>query len=324
MSNSSFYDFHCPKGGQWYACDAQGGSNFVGCCTNDPCSIGCQQGDIRPGGYNASHHGEFAGASCEVNSDFYTCGFSGTFWGCCKTDPCKATPGAVCPTGDLVPAFMGRPEQFSTYGSNTTSATPSASSTPDDKKSNTGPIVGGVVGGVVGLAIIGLIIFFVLRKRRNQKPAEGDMGAAAMVPMMNNEKHDHNRHSSQFHGQSPPPTYSAPIQGSYQDNSPNKGHQSYHQYASHASEPQELPAEVSSSNTHRYSELPAGASNDVDTRRFSELPADASGPAPPSELESPQVSPRPVQTGFSNDMAKRASQGRGLGVMTEEGLSQRN
>lgn len=117
-----------------------------------------------------------------------------------------------------------------------------------------------------------------------------------------------------------PPTYSAPIGGSYHDNTPTKGHQSYHQYASHASEPQELPAEFPSSSTQRYSELPAGADN----RRFSELPAEATGPAPPSELESPQVSPRPVQAEFQNDMAKRASQGRGLGVMTEEGPSQRN
>ncbi|CAN9312313.1 unnamed protein product [Alternaria alternata] len=211
-------------------------------------------------------------------------------------------------------------KQFDEYAPDAASATPSASSSSGDGKSNTGAIVGGVVGGVVGLAIIGLIIFFVLRKRRNQKPAEGDMGAAAMVPMMNNEKHDHNRHSSQFNGQSPPPTYSAPIGGSYHDNTPTKGHQSYHQYASHASEPQELPAEFPSSSTQRYSELPAGADN----RRFSELPAEATGPAPPSELESPQVSPRPVQAEFQNDMAKRASQGRGLGVMTEEGPSQRN
>jgi hypothetical protein len=36
------------------------------------------------------------------------------------------------------------------------------------------------------------------------------------------------------------------------------------------------------------------------------------------------VSPRPVQAEFQNDMAKRASQGRGLGVMTEEEPSQRN
>jgi hypothetical protein len=104
--------------------------------------------------------------------------------------------------GDLVPAFMDRPEVFRVYASGAASATPSASATPGDEKSNTGAIVGGVVGGVVGLAIIGLIIFFVLRKRRNQKPAEGEMGAAAMVPMMNNEKHDHNRHSSHFDGQS--------------------------------------------------------------------------------------------------------------------------
>jgi hypothetical protein len=99
---------------------------------------------------------------------------------------------------------MDRPEQFSVYASGVSIATPSASetSTASPAKSNTGAIVGGVVGGVVALAIIGLIAFFVLRKRRNQKAAGGDMGASAMVPMMNNEKHDHNRHPSHFDGQS--------------------------------------------------------------------------------------------------------------------------
>ena len=169
---------------------------------NDPCSTGCKLGDVQPGAYNASHHGEFADASCPTSSTFYTCGFGDTFWGCCKHDACKATPAPSCEGGDLVPAYLSLPEQFDEYAPDAASATPSASSSSGDGKSNTGAIVGGVVGGVVGLAIIGLIIFFVLRKRRNQKPAEGDMGAAAMVPMMNSEKHDHNRHSSQFNGQS--------------------------------------------------------------------------------------------------------------------------
>ncbi|KAI4670227.1 uncharacterized protein J4E79_000508 [Alternaria viburni] len=215
---------------------------------------------------------------------------------------------------------MGQPGEFSFYASDVPSPTPSETSTGSPSKSNTGAIAGGVVGGVAALAIIGLIAFFVLRKRRNKKSTEGEMGAAAMVPMMNNEKHDHNRHSSHFNGQSPPPTYTSPVQDPYQQNYPTKGHQSYVQYASHASEPQELPAEVSSSN--RYSELPAGASGVVDTRRFSELPAEAR--PGPSELESPQTSPMPVQGEFSNDKTKRASRVQGLGVMTEEASLSRN
>jgi len=97
---------------------------------------------------------------------------------------------------------MGLPEQFSFYASDVPSPTPSETSTGSPSKSNTGAIAGGVVGGVAALAIIGLIAFFILRKRRNKKSTEGEMGAAAMVPMMNNEKHDHNGHSSHFDGQS--------------------------------------------------------------------------------------------------------------------------
>ncbi|EUC47750.1 hypothetical protein COCMIDRAFT_3375 [Bipolaris oryzae ATCC 44560] len=313
MSNSSFFDFHCPLGGKWYACAS--GSNFVGCCTSDPCANGCVQGNIRPGGYNISHHGEWPDASCGSASDFFTCNAGDTFWGCCKTNPCAATPPATCAQGDLVPAFMERPEQFNTYVSQDKQENPS-----DSGKTNTGAIVGGVVGGVVVLAIIGVIIFIVLRKRKNKKTTEGDMGAATMMPMMNNnEKNDNSAAAGHYGGQSPPPTYSAPIQNSYQATSPGKGHESYHQYASHATEPQELPADSSSSH-NRFSELPAGASNVMDNRRFSELPADAGRPGP-SELESPYatpfVSPLPTQQEFSGDMAKRASR-QGLGVSTNQ------
>lgn len=162
------------------------------------------------------------------------------------------------------------------------------------------------------------------------------MGAATMMPMMNKEKDDNSGAAVQYGGQSrtptqslygllnkltlgtAPPTYSGPIQNTYQATSPGKGHESYHQYASHANEPQELPAEPSSSHGSRFSELPAGASNVMDNRRFSELPAEGAGPAGPSELESPYatpyVTPQPLQEEFSNDMAKRAGHAQGLGL----------
>ncbi|KFG84693.1 hypothetical protein MANI_020114 [Metarhizium anisopliae] len=59
------------------------------------------------------------------------------------------------------------------------SPTPEIPKTPDDTESSTptGAIVGGFVGGVVGLAVIGVSIFLLLRRRRKktrgQQPLEG-------------------------------------------------------------------------------------------------------------------------------------------------------
>lgn len=85
-------------------------------------------------------------------------------------------------------------------------------------------------------------------------------------------------------------------------------------YANVANGPQELPGEVPSAE-HRFSELPAGSSSSTGNYRASELPA---GATRASELESPQTSPRPVQSGFSTDLAKQANQEHGLGVTTGE------
>ncbi|USP82546.1 hypothetical protein yc1106_09820 [Curvularia clavata] len=327
MSNASFYDFHCPLGGSWYACTT--GSNFVGCCTSNPCSSsGCFQGNVRAGAFNKTQWGNFPDASCGAASNFWSCTAGDSFWGCCKSNPCNATTPATCPSGDLTPAFLDRPDLVEAYTS--------TGKEDDSGKTNTGAIVGGVVGGVVVIAIIA-VIFFVLRRRKNKKAAGGDMGAATMMPMMNKEKGDQGGAAGQYGGQSrmpvqslhgllnkltlgtAPPTYSGPVQNTYQASSPGKGHESYHQYASHASEPQELPAELASPHGQRFSELPAGASNVMDNRRFSELPAEGAGPAGPSELESPYttpyVTPQPLQGEFSNDMAKRSSP-QGLGLST--------
>jgi hypothetical protein len=70
---------------------------------------------------------------------------------------------------------MSLSEQFTVYAPTSASPRPAPSS-----KSNTGAIVGGVVGGVVVFCIVGAIIFFILRKRRNQRSAKGEMGRGSM------------------------------------------------------------------------------------------------------------------------------------------------
>lgn len=135
---------------------------------------------------------EWPDASCGSASDFYACSAGDSFWGCCKQNACAATPPATCAQGDLVPAFMERPEQFSAYAT--------ATATPKSSKSNTGAIAGGVVGGLFALVIIGVLIFFFLRKKRRAQNMEGDETGAARVPMMN-EKPDA-RSSAQYGGQS--------------------------------------------------------------------------------------------------------------------------
>lgn len=115
--------------------------------------------------------------------------------------------------------------------------------------------------------------------------------------------------------------YSTPAMGHqdyYQNMSPKD--QYHNQYAQHAVAPQELPAEMESPVPNRFSELPAEASSSAANNRYSELPAGSSSVAHTSELESPQTSPRPLQSEFQNDMAKQhePNANPGLGVVTED------
>lgn len=106
---------------------------------------------------------------------------------CCKSNPCTDTP--TCKDGDLVPAFLGRPEQFTAYA---LSASPSSASTPGNTPSNApssgssnGAVIGGAVGGSLGAAIlIGCIVFFLCRRRkRKQQVAHHEAGAASTPKM---------------------------------------------------------------------------------------------------------------------------------------------
>ncbi|KAF1913918.1 hypothetical protein BDU57DRAFT_558850 [Ampelomyces quisqualis] len=292
----SGFNFTCPAGGEWYACGAST-SKFVGCCTSDPCSNGCVQGNIRQGAFDVAGHGKFPDASCGSSSNFFTCAADTTFWGCCKSDPCTNTPAATCKEGDLVPAFMERPEQFNAYAP---SSSPGASSSSDGGSSNSAVIGGAVGGGLGGAIIIGVLIFFFCRRRRrNPQVVHPEVGATASTPMM--KEGFESRHSAQY-GQSPPPTYSSPSPYFYQNMSGGKGHTYQHnsqKYGHEGNVPQELQAETISPAANRYSELPANASSHT-ANIVSELPAGTAQAT--AELESPQVSPRPLQVELSRQI----------------------
>lgn len=168
-----------------YACPS--GSKFIGCCTSDPCSNGCAQGNVRQAGFNASNYGTFPDGSCGLASNFYTCSAGRTFWGCCKTPPCTAEP--TCADDGLVPAFMERPEQFSFYVASqtvtgTAATSTSSSSGSDSGSSSNAAVIGGAVGGVLGgLLIIGLLVFFLWRRKKRQHATHGETVEVAS-PMM--------------------------------------------------------------------------------------------------------------------------------------------
>ncbi|KAI8937546.1 hypothetical protein NX059_005263 [Plenodomus lindquistii] len=256
-------------------------------------------------------------ASCGQGSGFYTCGFGDTFLGCCKSNPC-ASPSATCSQNDLAPAFMDQPYMFDGYVRNESAAKPSNSpnSTPEpSKKSNTGAIVGGVVGGVLGLALIGVLVFFLMRRKKRSQATDGmDASNAAMTPMQMHNDKSHGTPLTPFGGQSPPPTYSAPHDTYQAISSPTKD--VYAHYGANNDNfdgPQELPASDPSPREHRFSELPAAESNSIGHHRMSELPAGA------SEIQPMHSSPRQHQAGFTNDMAKNSGEVSGLGVSMDEG-----
>jgi hypothetical protein len=180
-----------------WACGATTPSKFVGCCTSDPCSKGCAQGDIRPAGFNATYHGKFPDASCG-SSQPWSCTAGPSFWGCCNSNPCAT---GICPVADIAPAFLDRPEQFAFYApSATSSATPSASSTPGgDSTSSNGAIIGGAAGGgAVAIIIIGIIVFICLRRRRrNRKQVNPESGGAYASTSLMKERPEDRRSAQQ-------------------------------------------------------------------------------------------------------------------------------
>lgn len=95
--------------------------------------------------------------------------------GCCNEDPCMNN--STCPEGKLEPTYWDRPDQYeyfkdlnillsSTAPRPTSSASPSSGSSSGGS-SNRSAVIGGAVGGTLGfLAIVGLAVFLLWRRKR--------------------------------------------------------------------------------------------------------------------------------------------------------------
>jgi len=298
-TNATYFDFYCQgDGAKWYACPKGSVSTFVGCCLEDPCAKGCAQGALRSVGFNISHYGEWPDGSCGQASNFYSCTAGDSFWGCCKSNPCAATPPATCPSDDLVPAFMDQDYQFSTFSSSG-NATPSPS-----QKKNVGAIAGGVVGGLLGFLIIGALVFIFLRKkRRGQTQSAETVGAATVGPVYH--EMDHGSPLTQFNGISPLPTYSAPLGPDQSLGLPTK-----HTYA-HNGGVIDVPHDLPSHREGEFSKMATDAPESTSHRDISELSGTPN-------VNPANISPSQFQMSYANDMAKQPVQPLGLGLSMDE------
>jgi hypothetical protein len=128
MSISTALNFSCTRGGEWYACNTS--SQFVGCCSVNPCTESCPKHALHPITFDPATFGQFPDLSCGIGAFTFTCSTNQTFYGCCKTNPCFKSE---CPIGDLVPAFAGSSILKSIYGDpslNFVGATPLTTASP--------------------------------------------------------------------------------------------------------------------------------------------------------------------------------------------------
>lgn len=98
----------CPYGGTFFVCE-NNTTEFVGCCTSDPCHDGrgtCSNENLRTTSFSHDSFAAIMPQDCSDSSaSWYTCNFtSPPFLGCCKTDPCAAP----CVSADLTPAKLSR------------------------------------------------------------------------------------------------------------------------------------------------------------------------------------------------------------------------
>ncbi|KAH7323820.1 hypothetical protein BKA65DRAFT_540422 [Rhexocercosporidium sp. MPI-PUGE-AT-0058] len=168
----------CPVGGDWYTCTAQS-PTFFGCCTSNPCrgdNTGCPASGLRAAGIGSGTNADgtvngtyWPNTQC-TKGQWWTCDVpqEPTFQGCCDVNPCN---GVGCPAGSLQQAaFRTVPATTAT----SSSATQRPSSSPNtnssgDSNPNIGAIAGGVAGGVV-ILIVGLVILWMCRRRRQKNP----------------------------------------------------------------------------------------------------------------------------------------------------------
>ncbi|KAK0702563.1 hypothetical protein B0T21DRAFT_321436, partial [Apiosordaria backusii] len=206
----------CPSGGTFYVCLGKK-TEFVGCCTINPCTTGyqrepgtCPEENLRPASFSKDSYLELPAQECASTDEsalWYTCAYnSPPFLGCCKINPCV---NKSCPTDQLVAArlspdpdnrqiFVGAATTTTTstteptstsQSTSTATPTPTADNDPRIELSTTTPnsnsglspaAVGGIAAGLAVL-IIALIAFIFFRWRRNLKQSRDNHATPFMT-----------------------------------------------------------------------------------------------------------------------------------------------
>ncbi|KAK4653759.1 hypothetical protein QC762_509780 [Podospora pseudocomata] len=195
----------CPSGGSFYVCLGKK-TEFIGCCTINPCTTGyqrepgtCPPENLRPASFSKDSYLDLPAQECDSldsSALWWTCaGNTPPFLGCCKINPCHR---GSCPTDRLVAArlspdpdnrqiFVGAsPTTTSIEPTSTTQSTPTATPTPTTgvdprpelstttPSSNSGlppAAIGGIAAGAAVL-FLAVIAFLLWRWRRNVRQSQ--------------------------------------------------------------------------------------------------------------------------------------------------------
>ncbi|KAL2889911.1 hypothetical protein HOO65_020453 [Ceratocystis lukuohia] len=251
-SNNPYQDLglSCSFGGSFYICSGEP-TEFIGCCTSDPCLPAqrgvCPTSNLRNSSFNADAYHDIPPQQCSSeNGDWYTCtGTVPPFIGCCSVNPCQR---GSCPVSNVIPAELSidpsAREVFleamssatSASGTSGSAATSTASASSGSGGSSSGIGTGAIVGIVVGaIAVTGMIIgFFIwkLKRRRSQGlNPETRTSAAFLNPATSISPGQHIVHPSSM---TPPvnvsPDYQMPMMYAGGNSPPIMGNYNHPQY----------------------------------------------------------------------------------------------
>jgi hypothetical protein len=174
-----YFGLNCASGGKFYICE-DAGTQFIGCCTSDPCGPGngtCPDGSLRASSFNADAYEDLPTQDCDDargTDIWYSCKFNNPpFMGCCAENACA---NGGCSRSRLVPAKLSENENHrlgflepDSSGSTSTAASTSSStssSSPKGSENDDGGLGTGVIPGVAaGATVVGLLLLaFLIRK----------------------------------------------------------------------------------------------------------------------------------------------------------------